>query len=109
MTHPQFDSNEYPTEETLKAIKEWNHPFDGFEEFLTEAFNGYGRVWREKGLLNIATGGWSGNEDMIGALQDNFIFWTIHWEASRRGGLFQFKTIPQSPAAPEPQPSRSLE
>jgi len=107
MTSPEFNSDGYPTNETLTAIAEWKHPFDGLEEFLTEAFKGYGRVWREKGLLKIATGGWSGNEEMIAALQDNVIFWAMCWDSSHRGGLFVFQDIPKVPAAPEPPPSHS--
>jgi len=100
MTEPEFYSDQSPTKETLEAIKEWKPPFDGLEEFLTEAFRGYGRVWRQGGFLKIATGGWSGNEEMISALQDNAVFWALYWESSHRGGLFQFKIIPPAKEKP---------
>lgn len=37
-------------------------------------------------LLSISTGGWSGNEDLVFALQDNRPAWAITWRQSRRGG-----------------------
>jgi hypothetical protein len=38
----------------------------------------------------IATGGWSGNEEIITHLEDTF-FWSRFWEMSRRGGGFSFR------------------
>ena len=35
--------------------------------------------------LNISTAGWSGNEELVGALQDT-ILWLVYWQSSRRGG-----------------------
>ena len=39
----------------------------------------------------LATGGWSGNEDIIGALKKNYMFWSLCWYKSQRGGAFWFK------------------
>lgn len=39
--------------------------------------------------LDLSTGGWSGNEDIIGVLQKSF-FWLAHWKQSSRGGHYIF-------------------
>lgn len=47
---------------------------------------------RKHAILNLElhTGGWSGNEDIIQALQNNKLFW-VNWEMSRVGGHYYFK------------------
>jgi len=38
----------------------------------------------------VSTGGWSGNEELIGAMRMNFILWSQWWWSSRRGGHYVF-------------------
>lgn len=40
--------------------------------------------------LELHTGGWSGNEEIICALQKSQ-FWFFWWESSRRGGHYYFE------------------
>jgi hypothetical protein len=40
--------------------------------------------------LELHTAGWSGNEDTIGALQSNAMFWALYWQKSERGGHYYF-------------------
>ena len=40
--------------------------------------------------LELHTGGWSGNEDIIDKLSDT-LFWMICWESTRRGGHYYFE------------------
>ena len=40
----------------------------------------------------FCTGGWSGNESLIHALQDNTMFWLRWWHLSERGGRYVFET-----------------
>jgi hypothetical protein len=48
--------------------------------------------WTQEGRrFAIFTGGWSGNEELIGAMQENFVFWAICWEWSHKGGHFEFQ------------------
>lgn len=89
---------ENPSEASLKLIREWSHEdFAGLMEFVRDIWN-----WPEFGFDELAddgdaevfelhTGGWSGNEEIIGALQDNGMFWSMCWESSRRGGHYIFK------------------
>lgn len=101
MEHPTFDKDGYPTEETLEAVRTWpaTDPA-GLMDFVEEATSDYGEVTRERQTLSDAsdeitvrysTGGWSGNENLIGALQDNLAFWMLCWYESRRGGGYTFR------------------
>lgn len=105
MKEPTFDQHGYPTEETLQAIREW--PYEdrhGLVIFLKQAWNfEYGsmatRVWGGQQGLYIVTGGWSGNEDVVAALQQNTLFWTTCWEMSKRGGKHCFHVPPVTPSS----------
>jgi len=100
-----YGNNEYPTEEDLSAIEKWDFDrkdISGLIEYVEKLWHwsdwgfkkrwGYGRPVRRKVLkLELHTGGWSGNEDVIRALQENFVFWTLYWEKSVRGGHYYFE------------------
>lgn len=109
MNAPEFDDDGYPTKATLAEIREWS-PERGYNrlmEFAREAWRyadaGYFRSQKnppEEAIVTyhdggtwyrIATAGWSGNESIIEALQDNAIFWLLCWFSSTRGGLYWFE------------------
>lgn len=90
--------NDYSTEEELKKIKEWDPLKDGIVNLIEyirgrwEYANiGYFSLTGKRVLrLELHTGGWSGNEDIIHALRSN-IFWMTFWQRSLRGGHYYFK------------------
>jgi hypothetical protein len=95
MTEPTFDAKGYPTEETLAFIRNARVRFNELFKFIQKAWgNGYG--WfhalpdKEGTHYRLVTGGWSGNEEIIGAMQENNIFWDLCWQSSKRGGEFLF-------------------
>lgn len=91
MTEPTFDRDGYPSDETLDAIREWDFTdWKGFIRFLACSFSKYGRFELRGGMLEMATGGWSGNEDVIHAFHGNFVLHSQMWESSRRGGLHRY-------------------
>ena len=85
--------NNYPTEDELKKITEWPYPnFEGLMNFIESIWEyadcGYWKQTKKK--YYISTAGWSGNEEIIGAMKANFIFWGIYWHSSQRGGHYIF-------------------
>ena len=83
----------YPTESVLKKIREWDITKSHVSELL-EYVQGLwtypDRFVRKRHSLYLSTGGWSGNEDIIAALQDNYLFWALYWYRSQRGGHYWF-------------------
>lgn len=104
------DLNGYPTEEELKHFDRWKLS----NQNLIEGFNpveivdyvesiwwapdwglrlkwGRDRIMKTKVMrLQLHTGGWSGNEDIISKLEQTF-FWFMYWDKSERGGHYYFE------------------
>lgn len=102
MDEPTFDADGYPTDETCERIASW--PFQdcaGLMRFVRRAWHLADWGWREDGReFAISTGGWSGNESLIDALERNAMFWSLCWQQSRRGGHYRFE-IPDWSNQPE--------
>ena len=95
-----LDDDGYPTDEALKMLEEWDflkHPFQDFVALLTDVWHWdfKRKTWKDGTIkLRLATGGWSGNEAVIAALRGNFIFWSLCWDKSKRGGAYWFTIEP---------------
>ena len=109
MNEPAFDIGGYPTDKTLRAIREWPYTdFPALMQFVSSA-------WKWGGLKQMpsiieplfdetyeddgywwcgATGGWSGNESLVSALLNNQMFYIFNWSASVRGGYYEFHVPP---------------
>lgn len=82
------DEGGYPTEEELTAITNWPlTDCDGLWDELVRLWHFPTYISQEGGMWRLATGGWSGNEDIICALRSNHMFWMFCWQSSHRGGL----------------------
>ena len=87
------DVDGYPTEDTLSRITHWPMTdFIGLTEFIAPYFNKMGRIRKEGYTVYFATGGWSGNESIIHAMQEN-IMWKLRWISSHRGGKYGFELM----------------
>jgi len=88
-----LDHDGYPTMEALQFIEQYDVIKDGVEGLVSFI----GEIWyfddwgfkRDGDKLELHTGGWSGNEEVIQSLRKN-LFWTFFWESSRRGGHHYF-------------------
>ena len=108
MSEPEFDAEGYPTKATLRAVREW--PIQTWADteallrFVGAAWsypNYFVRLGRRKRPYRgatlerrwlVSTGGWSGNEDLIAAMQSNVMFWMLSWMRSERGGHYEFRS-----------------
>ena len=95
-----MDEDGYPTEETERLVREfegdarellaslrevWMHPTYWDEE------EGVDILDRPVHRYHVSTAGWSGNESLIEALRDHWIFWMRFWVEERVGGHFIFE------------------
>ena len=90
-----MDEDGYPTDETLERIRAWDPwDFNGLAEFLVDLWHGPDctNQWDSKGQLikvEASTGGWSGNEELLGALP---VMWCkLYAESWHRGGHYVFE------------------
>lgn len=102
---PRFDRDGYPNESTLEMIRSWevrnNFTQKDLRGFCKEAWNWGDTMWGyrrgcdgHRPWIAVSTGGWSGNEAIIEALEANRVFWAMSWLQSVRGGHHRFYTSP---------------
>lgn len=98
-----LDDDWYPTEDALRYIKDWNTSeytalFDVIQSLWWMPEFG----WHDEDAkceitgstvrrYTLSTGGWSGNESLIEALQSNWIVWSMTWVMHKRGGHYVFE------------------
>lgn len=96
-----MDNNGYPEEEELSRLRETNFlnwqdvlDFLGLIQSCWKYPDGFVLTTDNNTLrLELHTYGWSGCEDVIDALMENVMFWSLFWQESKRGGhyVFEFK------------------
>jgi len=93
-----MDDNGYPEEDELAVIREWDAmDLRGLMKYVETLWTYRGEYFKQVGdVWYISTGGWSGNEDIVGAMQDNYIWWALNWLQTRRGGHYIFCTMQTS-------------
>jgi hypothetical protein len=97
-----MEDYEYPTEEQLEKIRTWKADC---KESIHKCFDYIESLWwgNEWGFVRwtgdtpddyiLHTDGWSGNEEIIDAMKENFMLWMLSWYESRRGGQYKFRVI----------------
>lgn len=79
---------------TMHKYFEKGNPFDSsFTDNIIEEWNThYGRVKKGNKYLTLVTGGWSENEEILAALEKNWVFWST-LDTYRAGGYYRFKLL----------------
>jgi hypothetical protein len=95
------DEDGYPTDEFLEWVKSYDvvegSGFWFIQEVLSEWWpdGEYGvrvqRKYRGERKVHVSTWGWSGNEELIAAMQGNMMFWVLHYYAHQVGGHYTFR------------------
>lgn len=97
-----LDKDGYPDDASLAEIKAYDlvtRPLSGLIGLVHDNWqyadgpNWQGFMFHGRTLW-LHTGGWSGNESVIEALSGNFIFWSLYWDLSRKGGHYRFDGLP---------------
>lgn len=103
-----YDGDGYPTEYGLDRLRTFQGTPRQFVAFVESMWWPQGQPmssWTEIGPTlggkyiyhwYIATGGWSGNEEIIGEIE-KCMFWFMYWQQSTRGGAYSFH-IPRDQA-----------
>jgi hypothetical protein len=99
-----LDEDGYPTDDALEIIEKWHwSDTKGWFEFIQSIWHLRSWGWtegeephdwdenRKVYRYDISTAGWSGNEDIIRAMQRNDMLWLLTWVQSRRGGHYIFE------------------
>lgn len=100
----QMNNYTYPTAKQLKTIRKWDYRL-GFKSLMEyvesvwwspswgfKLYSGRDHLSKRRVTkLQLHTGGWSGNESIIDALQRNWIFWALCFYHHRVGGHYQFE------------------
>lgn len=110
MSEPLLADDGYPSEAELDRIKTW--PVEALSDlidlmaYVRERWS-YPDYWTEADIeeyghprrsYTLSTGGWSGNESLIGALESHTTFSIVAPWSWRRGGHYEYR-IPLEPAA----------
>lgn len=103
-TNKMLDDDGYPTKSALDVVRLW-HWTDakGWFKFIESLWHLKSFGWSEGELpddwkndtmtyqYHLSTAGWSGNESIIRAMQENDMMWHLNWVQSRRGGHYIFE------------------
>lgn len=86
------DTDGYPTERGLDMVRFFEGDLSGMYDLLRMIWWLKDAIKFDGETLSLATLGWSGNEEVIQALQENkFFFWVKYWHISKRSGYYEFK------------------
>lgn len=112
MNEPTFDADGYPSEETLERIATWPiETFTDFEavmDFAGQAWSYPDRWKKERDWHDpdwpsgnpelrylFSTGGWSGNESIVAAIERNTMVRVVGAWSWQRGGHYEYR-FPQA-------------
>ena len=86
------DEHGYPTDDELQKIRKWPPADDdGLLRYVADLWYYPDRATETApGQWYFSTGGWSGNESIIDAMSENYVFWMMWFQSLSRGGHYCF-------------------
>ncbi len=104
-----MEADHHLEERQLEMIRSWpdtDHP--GLMEYVESLWRIGEWGWKQQRnpftrqvasrTYQVSTGGWSGNEEIIAALEANHPFWEQCWVSYRVGGHYEFKVKMAAPS-----------
>lgn len=89
-----FDADGYPTEAALRKLARWPaKDINGALDFARALWHWPAYARKRGRRYTFITGGWSGNESVIAALEKNTILFALCWVMSKRGGLHVYEAV----------------
>lgn len=90
------DAEGYPTDEELQRLRDWDMADPrGWLDFARSLWHWADWGWptpavKSEEPIEVSTGGWSGNESIIEAMQQAHfgVLWHAVWEQTRKGGHY---------------------
>ena len=99
--------NGYPTKAEIRRLRTFKGTWREYMAYLQsigEYWSGNPASWgwteydttsavpspRKEHVYEISTGHWSGNEDLMGVVERDFLHF-MFWESSRRGGHYEYR------------------
>lgn len=99
-----MDSQGYPDDEELARIEKWPlEDIAGLFKFVHSLWWMPNWGWKQEGRkFRISTGGWSGNESLISAMEENAMIFSLTCKSWRVGGHYEFQ-LPEWAVSQMPQ------
>ncbi len=97
----QMDEDGYPTDQMVDdLVKVGITSYRDCEQVLDHlqtmwrwpTYFTKGQMRKGRRIWHVSTGGWSGHEALLGALERNYMFWSLCAMQWRRGGHYTFET-----------------
>lgn len=93
------DKDGYPLDDELQKIKTWvidshktYHDLMRYIHSIWTYPDYFKRDYHHPNAYRLVTGGWSGNEDIIRAMNQNPYLNAFYWYRSERGGLHLYRS-----------------
>ena len=87
-----IDDDGYPEGGMLRSVTLWPATLrHEWLDYIAQNWPPTGKATWGDDELRLVTGGWSGCEEIIQAMQQNTMCWMMCWESSFRGGTYRFK------------------
>ncbi len=81
--------------DSFQAIKSWelkkSQDYYDLAKFIIRNWKYDDYISLRGRKFKLSTGGWSGNEEVMSALDQNKMFNMVCWESSKRGGHFVYE------------------